>query len=59
MEATCSSETSVYNKPARRHIQEDGILQLLAMFTDDSFREILAHFRLFYALVEFNIHANP
>jgi hypothetical protein len=29
------------------------------MFTDDSFREILAHFRLFYALVEFNIHANP
>jgi hypothetical protein len=27
MEATCSSETSVYNKPIRRHNPEDGILQ--------------------------------
>jgi hypothetical protein len=26
MEATRSSETSVYNKPTRHHIQEDGIL---------------------------------
>jgi hypothetical protein len=26
MEATLSSETSVYNKPTRRHIPEDGIL---------------------------------
>jgi hypothetical protein len=26
MEATCSSETSVYNKPTRRHMPEDGIL---------------------------------
>jgi hypothetical protein len=26
MEATCSSETSVYNRPTRRHIPEDGIL---------------------------------
>jgi hypothetical protein len=27
MEATCSSETSVNNKPTRRHIPEDGILE--------------------------------
>jgi hypothetical protein len=27
MEATRSSETSVYNKPTRRHIPEDSILQ--------------------------------
>jgi hypothetical protein len=26
MEATCSTETSVYNKPTRRHIPEDDIL---------------------------------
>jgi hypothetical protein len=26
MDATSSSETSVYNKPTRRHIREDGIL---------------------------------
>jgi hypothetical protein len=26
MEATRSSETSVHNKPTRRHISEDGIL---------------------------------
>jgi hypothetical protein len=26
MEETCSSETSVYNKPTRSHILEDGIL---------------------------------
>jgi hypothetical protein len=26
MEATRSSETSVYNKPTQRHIPEDGIL---------------------------------
>jgi hypothetical protein len=26
MEAARSSETSAYNKPARRHIPEDGIL---------------------------------
>jgi hypothetical protein len=24
--ATCSAETSAYNKPTRRHIPEDGIL---------------------------------
>jgi hypothetical protein len=28
MDATCSSETSVYNKSTRRHIPEDGILHL-------------------------------
>jgi hypothetical protein len=28
MEATRSSETSVYNKSKRRHIPEDGIIQL-------------------------------
>jgi hypothetical protein len=27
METTCSSETSVHNKPTQRHIPEDGILQ--------------------------------
>jgi hypothetical protein len=27
MEATCSSETSDYNKPTRHRIPEDGILQ--------------------------------
>jgi hypothetical protein len=27
MEATLFSETSVYDKPTRRHISEDGILQ--------------------------------
>jgi hypothetical protein len=27
MEATCSSETSVYNRPKWRHIPENGILQ--------------------------------
>jgi hypothetical protein len=27
MESTHSSETSVYNKPKRGHIPEDGILQ--------------------------------
>jgi hypothetical protein len=26
MEETCSSETSVYNKPTRRHIPDDDIL---------------------------------
>jgi hypothetical protein len=42
MEATRSSETSAYNKPTRRHIQESGILQnaeLFAMkgrFTDNA-----------------------
>jgi hypothetical protein len=29
MEATRPSETSVYNKPTRSHIPEDGVLQLL------------------------------
>jgi hypothetical protein len=29
MEATCSSETSVYNKPTRRHIPEDDIIDIL------------------------------
>jgi hypothetical protein len=27
MEATISSETSVYNQPARRHVPADGILR--------------------------------
>jgi hypothetical protein len=27
MEATLSSETSIYNKPTRRHIPEHGILK--------------------------------
>jgi hypothetical protein len=29
MEATCSSETSVYSKPTRRHIPEDGQLHIV------------------------------
>jgi hypothetical protein len=32
MEATRSSETSDYHKPAQRHIQEDGILQITDLF---------------------------
>jgi hypothetical protein len=32
MEEACSSGTSVYNKPSRCHITEDGILGVKAIF---------------------------
>jgi hypothetical protein len=35
MEATCSSETTVYNKPGRSHSTEDDILQFLRKFAAD------------------------
>jgi hypothetical protein len=33
MEETRSSETSVYNKPTRHHIPEDGIFRRFEKFT--------------------------
>jgi hypothetical protein len=33
MEATRSSETSVYNKPTRPHVPEDGILHVYVLLT--------------------------
>jgi hypothetical protein len=32
MEATRSSETSVFTRPTRRHIQEDGLLRYSAVY---------------------------
>jgi hypothetical protein len=34
MEATCSSETSVYNKLTRHHIPVDGILNIITVLRD-------------------------
>jgi hypothetical protein len=39
MEATGSSETSVYNKPTRRHIPEDDILHSHCRENDKSYKE--------------------
>jgi hypothetical protein len=45
MEATRSSETSVYNKPTRRHVPEDGILHSHSRENLKSYKEKYIHIK--------------